>query len=178
MDVHQALGQFVERFNQLSEQAQRQVPYDPEWPSPCVQSDGAADGELVAWQPALQQPKQSFDNIEQALEVNLHKDIKQFYTCYWSDNLVAKAPEGECELLQAWNEADFARLQENIIGHVLMKRRLSQPITIFFGVTNEEDFILTLDNETGAVMLEQVGCEPKRQLAATLVDFLAMLEPA
>ncbi|MDU0356093.1 SecY-interacting protein Syd [Paraglaciecola aquimarina] len=81
------------------------------------------------------------------------------------------------QLLQAWNLQDFERLQQNLIGHILMKRRLRQPETLFFGVTDQEDFILTLDNSTGQVLLEQVGLQSNDILAPNLAQFIDLLEP-
>jgi SecY interacting protein Syd len=81
-------------------------------------------------------------------------------------------------LLQVWNEQDFERLLQNLIGHALMKRRLEQPMTLFFAVTDDEDYILSLENDTGRVMLERVGLEPQEMLADNLAQFLSSLEPA
>jgi SecY interacting protein Syd len=69
-------------------------------------------------------------------------------------------------------------LQENIIGHILMKKRLKQENTIFFGVTNEDDMILSINNETGAVWVERVGCKAHKKLADSLNDFIRQLTPA
>jgi SecY interacting protein Syd len=89
----------------------------------------------------------------------------------------AKAAQGACELLQVWNEEDFERLQQNLIGHLLMKQRLKQSPSLFFGLTDEEDFILTVINDTGEVALEQVGKPAQEILAPTLAHFIAQLSP-
>ncbi|MFC3093103.1 SecY-interacting protein [Alteromonas sediminis] len=177
MDVHQALAEFVEKFCTQVDESKRQIQFDSDWPSPCILEEHAEDGQLVTWKPVLQDAGQSFDNLESALELTIHPDIKAFYTLFWSDPLSAKAEQGNCELLQAWNQEDFHRLQENLIGHVLMKRRLKQAVTFFIGLTDEEDFILSVDNDTGQVCLEQVGCEPTRVLAPSISAFLQGLDP-
>jgi len=178
VDVHQALAEFVEKFCVQADESKRQIAFDPDWPSPCVAMADAKEGQMVDWQPVAQHPAQTFDNLEKALELTIHPDIKAFYTGFWSDNLPAVAAQGACELLQAWNTEDFARLQENLIGHVLMKRRLKQAVTFFIGLTDEEDFILSVNNASGEVCLEQVGCEPARVLAPSISAFLQGLEPA
>ena len=91
---------------------------------------------------------------------------------------MAKHPSGKLQILQAWNAEDFDRLQQNIVGHILMKRRLRQPETVFIALTDEEDFILSVENQTGAVMLEQVGLQPKEQISVNLATFLTEIEPA
>ena len=50
--------------------------------------------------------------------------------------------------------------------------------TLFFGLTDEEDFILTVVNESGEVALEQVGREPAKILAPSLAVFIEQLTPA
>jgi SecY interacting protein Syd len=50
---------------------------------------------------------------------------------------------------------------------------------VFFACTEaESDLFLTVDNASGAVMLERPGYKPLRQVAASLAECLAPLEPA
>ena len=49
-----------------------------------------------------------------------------------------------------------------------MKQKLKQEVTIFFALTDQEDFILTVANATGAVWVEQVGKVPHKKLADSL----------
>jgi SecY interacting protein Syd len=81
-------------------------------------------------------------------------------------------------LLQPWNQGDFERLQQNLVGHILMKRRLKQPETFFIALTDEDDFILTVHNTSGEVMLEQVGLLPKEVVAPNLAEFLQSIQPS
>ena len=76
-----------------------------------------------------------------------------------------------------WHPGDFIRLQQNLIAHVLMKRRLKQRETLFFAVTDEEDSMLSVLNSTGEVYLEQTGQEVKQLLAPDLLSFLRQLSP-
>ena len=149
---------------------------DEQWQSPCIQTDADDNGE-VAWIPVLQPFPAEFDNVEDAVQFSLHPDIKTFYSRYFSDPLYACSPRGNLQLLQVWNEDDVERLQANLIGHILMKQKLRQPITLFFALTDEEDFILTIDNDSGEVLLEQVGREAQEVLAADLATFIASLKP-
>lgn len=175
MNVYQSLTEFVEKYSSIYPFEQRTIEFDPDWPSMCVRTELAA-GEMVHWSPVPQSPVQTFDNLEEALSLEIHSDVKAFYTAFWSDNLPAYATQGRCELLQPWNIDDFARLQENLIGHVLMKRRLKQAVTLFIGLTEDDDFILTVDNTSGNVMLEQVGREPCKKVANSLAEFLSELK--
>ncbi|GFD81356.1 protein Syd [Tenacibaculum sp. KUL118] len=176
LTISEQLHKFVSSYVEEAKSEGLKIVFDSDWPSPCYE-ETAKDGEWVKWTPKGQAPKLSFDNVEEALSLQLHPDYCTYFTSYFSDNLKAKAPQGNCELLQVFNHEDFARLQQNLIGHLLMKERLKQAPTLFFGLTDEEDFILTLVNDSGEVALEQVGKEPAQILAPSLAEFLAQLTP-
>ena len=151
---------------------------DPDWPSPCEYEE---DGK-TAWQPVLQTDCQlseplDFANVGQALDLTLNPDYVRFFTLYFSDNLAAKHALGELEFLQAWSESDFTRLQQNLIGHLLMKQKLKQAPTLFFALTDEEDMNLVIDNESGQVCLEYVGKAPHKVVAEDLASFIQGCSP-
>ena len=58
-----------------------------------------------------------------------------------------------------------------------MKQKLKQAETVFFAVTDEEDMIISLDNSSGEVWVERVGCKPHKKLSDSLVDFISQLTP-
>ncbi|QPG05023.1 SecY-interacting protein [Salinimonas marina] len=176
--INTALDNYISKLLNLAEQQQTplQVQYDSAWPSPCYQRE-VAEGEWVTWQPVKQTETLSFAKLEQALEIELNPQYCEYFTRYFSENLPAAADRGECDLLQVLSATDFERLQENLIGHILMKRRLRQPETLFFGLTSDDDFILTVDNASGAVLLERVGKKSDEVLAEDLTSFIQQLEP-
>ena len=151
------------------------VEKDEDWPSPCIIEP--FDQYKNTWQGSEIADELSFDNVESALELKLHNDIKEYFTTIYSESIPAECKEGNLSLLFAWSKDDFARLQENLIGHILMKRRLKQQETVFIAVTDEEDMILSVDNSTGEVWVERVGCKPHKKLANSLTEFLDMLTP-
>lgn len=154
---------------------QLEVEFESEWDSACV-SANPKDGQRVQWTPTPQDPPMTFDNVSKALELELHPDFCEYFTAFFSANWQAEAQQGECELIQVWNEHDFARLQENLIGHLLMKQRLKQAPTLFFGLT-DDDHILCVDNASGEVVLEWVGKGVVKTLAPSLGAFLSQLTP-
>ncbi len=151
------------------------VEIDEQWQSPCTLDK--FNDELMRWQPVIIEDRLSFINIEKALEIEIHQDISNYFMSIYSESVPASCSEGHLSLLFAWCEADFERLQENIIGHVLMKQKLKQPITIFFAVTDEEDTILSINNDNGEVWAERVGCIPHKKVADSILDFIKSLEP-
>ena len=181
----QVLQQFSHQYIHHYQQNNNHLPMveqDEQWPSPCEVKDVHHDALLegsVFWQPVNinDTPALSFDNVESALALTLHPDIKTYFTTLYSESIDASCKEGRLSLLFAWNKSDFQRLQENIIGHILMKQRLKQQETIFFGVTDEEDMIIAINNDTGAVWVERVGCEPHKKLADSLAAFICELTP-
>ena len=177
-----ALAEVIWRFSQdylLAYQEKFQhlpiIELDKDWLSPCEQ--GVHQEIYSLWQPVKAADKLSFDNVESALDVVLHSDIKQYFTSMFCESLDASCDEGNLSLLFAWNIDDFARLQQNIIGHILMKTKLKQKLTVFFAVTDNEDHIISLDNESGAVWVEKVGCEPHKKLANSIAEFISQLSP-
>lgn len=149
------------------------VEKDKDWLSPCEQED--VNENEVYWKPVEVNEQLNFDNVEQALEITIHSDIKDYFTCVYSESIDAECKEGKLSLLFAWNKDDFERLQQNLIGHIMMKQKLKQSMTLFFAVTDEDDMIISVNNENGEVWVEQVGCAPHKKLADSLVDFLKEL---
>ena len=168
--VHKYMSEYKVTYGHLPT-----VEKDENWPSPCVVAE--FDQYKNNWQPSEINSEISFDNVECALELTLHPDIKTYFTTIYSESITATCSDGKLSLLFAWSKDDFARLQENIIGHILMKRRLKQPETVFFAVTDEEDIILSIDNASGGVWVERVGCKPHKKLADSLNEFIRSLQP-
>jgi len=148
-------------------------------PSPCEQQIiiSADTEDKVHWQPQIINDDISFTDVESALELTFHPDIKTYFSTLYSESMSATCDDGALSLLFAWNLDDFKRLQENLIGHVLMKQKLKQNITLFFGITDEEDMILSLMNDTGEIWVERVGCEPVKKIADSLADFIEQITP-
>lgn len=173
-ELSTSLTLFSETFIKVHQQKYQCLPkleHDHEWRSPCEQGTVGNDG-FIEWQPVGITDELTFTNIEAALELTLHASIKEYFTCFYSESIPAQCDEGYLELLFAWSEEDFARLQQNIIGHVLMKRKLKQTQTIFFAVTDDDNVIVSLDNQTGEVYAEKVGKNPHKKLADSLTDFI------
>lgn len=166
--------QYVEAFKQQFNHSPL-VEVDENWPSPCIIQP--FDEQLNEWQPQNIEQELTFNNVEQALAIELHPDIRQYFTTIFSENIAATCEHGELSLLFAWSEGDFSRLQENIIGHILMKQKLKQNLTVFFALTDDENFILSINNSDGTVWVERIGCEPHKKLANSLHEFFQCLTP-
>jgi len=176
-DVKEVLAQVHQKYAAHYENLGRApvTDYVEEWQAPCYQ--GQPEGDQIAWQAVLQEPPTAFANVEKALELTLHESIKDFFSHYWAGDLNVRYRDHDVTLLQVQLPDDAERLQQNLIGHVMMKQRLRQPITLFIGVGSEDDLILSINNETGAVGLEYVGKEQHEVLASDLTFFLQRVEP-
>lgn len=176
--VTAALDKFVQKYLTAAKKHPEllTVEYDNDWPSDCYTASGNT-GDNVTWHPVKRKDVAIFNDLENALEMKIHEDVLSYYSAYWSNNLSAETDKGYLQLLQPWNQDDFIRLQQNLVGHILMKRRLKQPETFFIALTDEDDFILTVDNISGEVMLEQVGLLPKEVVAPNLAVFIESLQP-
>ncbi|WP_113906214.1 SecY-interacting protein [Aliidiomarina celeris] len=176
-NVSNVLTELHERYQRMYADAGLlpRTDYIKEWDSPCY--SGSVEGEEVAWQPIVQQPPLNFSNVEDALALAIHNDLKDFFAGFWAGDLQVRFRDLSFTLLQVQSQQDAERLQQNLIGHVLMKQRLKQNITLFFGVGIEDDLMLSMNNATGAIGLEYAGKEPHVVLAGDLSSFLREVEP-
>jgi SecY interacting protein Syd len=152
-------------------------PFDPRWASPCQVGEPREDGS-IAWRPVPRDLPPDWSGLEAALEEALHPDLAAFYGAFWSDCIPVRAEEGGATLIQVWNERDFDRLIENLLGHALQKRRRRDPLSLFVACTDEGDLVLSVDNASGRVVLEQPGQPPQREVAESLAALLARMQPA
>lgn len=166
--------QFIEQWKSLAqEQGYPELQPDSDWPSPCeFQAQGSWH-----WQPVVIDEALTFDNVEQALDIQLNEQFKEFYSLYYSENIDATHDKGVLQFLQAWSKSDFERLQQNLIGHLMMKNKLKQAATLFVAVTDQDDLNIVVNNETAEVCLEYVGKEPHQVLAKDLAEFISQTQP-
>ncbi|CAG8998506.1 MAG: Protein Syd [Candidatus Celerinatantimonas neptuna] len=175
MDI--AFDQFIERCQQFwLKNGFPRIEDDPLWPS-CCQRNEPVDG-WIEWQPVLRQEYVDFSATESALGIEFCDSVKRFYGRYYSDAIEARFEQLNLTLVQAWNDQDTSRLQENLIAHILMQRRLRQPETLFIAATQDDMRVISILNGTGEVLLEVLGKKNQRQILATnLVVFLEHLVP-
>ncbi|WP_419569568.1 SecY-interacting protein [Rheinheimera sp.] len=146
---------------------------DPAQLSPC--QIGEVVDEQVRWQPVAQPELQSFSALEQALGLQFPQQLTEFYGSWLGAGLSVQHERGGVELLMAWHQADFERLQQNIVAHVLMKRRLKQRETVFIAATDDDNYLISMLLSSGEIYLERVGAEVSDCLAADLSQFLQQL---
>lgn len=181
MNVREALAEFMDHT--MKAYPDLRAPFDPEWRSPAEIGEPieTEDGPLIAWQPTPRHPDtigEDFAPLERALEITIHPDIKAYYGAYWAAGLEAEAMDGHVSLLFLWNMDDVARLNENLIGHAMAKQRSKSGMSVFFACTEpDSELFLSVDNESGAVLLEKPGFKPIRQVADDLAGFLETLVP-
>lgn len=179
-DVANVLKGFVARYT--DEFPDLYEIHDPQWRSPCEVGEPHAwpDGtQVVRWRPVARRYAEDFAGLENALETTIHPDIKAYYGAFWSGGLEARASEGHVSLILLWNPADADRLVENLIGHAMAKQRARAPFSVFFACTEaNSELFLSVENDSGRVLLERPGRKPLRTVAESLAAFLSELEPA
>lgn len=149
--------------------------YISNWDAPCYL--GKPSGGDIEWQAVPQTEKLDFSGVEHALEMQLDTQVKDFFSYVYAGDLMLEFRDNALELLQVMHPEDAERLQQNMIGHVMMKQRLGQTITLFVGVTDEDDLLISVNNETGEVGLEYAGKDQHEILAPDLASFLAEVQP-
>ena len=170
-------------LNLYQEAYQKQLNESPRFfakgePSECVlDEDSINQGVAVQWVSVIREDAGNFDNLNQALNITLHTDINAFYGHYFAGPLMFNSSWGMGEILQVWNQNDFECLQQNIIGHLMMKKKLKQPLTWFVGVLDDNDKMITVNNDDGSVWIEMPGEQQSTRLADNLHDFIYQLTP-
>ncbi len=176
-----ALDAFLTRYLNRVKDANGHLPtveFDPPWPSPCTElADNASDDIVRNWRPVERHDYDLFSSLEKALELDFHPDIKSFYGSYWSNGVCAIHQSLHFNLIQIWNEEDETNLKENMLGHAFAKIKARLPLTFFIGCTDGND-IISLDQDSGAIVLEKPGYRAHQTLAPSLENFLLDLEPS
>lgn len=177
MSCTEALEQLFARYQQCYQSVLGEFPryYAEGEVSRCILEGEKEDP--VQWQAVSREMPASFANISEALSLPLHPDIEHFYGHFFAGPIQFDSPFGSGELLQVWNDKDFEYLQENIIGHLMMKQKLKQAPTWFVGILHQQDDMLTVDNLDGSVWRERPGENGSERLADSLATFLPLLSP-
>lgn len=168
-------SQWQKFMEQYAQSVKLSTQYDPLWPSPCLLGDISLlhEGDSTSWLP-IARPNHVMSEFTAALDVVIPDALTEFYTAFYADHLTVNIGRGEITLLQAWNEDDFARWQENLIAHVLMKRRLKQAETLFIGLPSNDDYLISVLLSTGEVVLEPVGKAPQEVIAPDMEQFISL----
>ena len=172
-----ALTDFTQRYCALWQQQTGHAPASQELygiPSPCIVS--SMDGEIW-WQPQPFTLPQNLEAVERALDIQLQPAVAAFFTAQFAGDMSGSFAGKNVSLVQVWSEDDFIRVQENLIGHLVMKRRLKHSPTSFIATTDSELDVISVCNLSGEVILEQLGTQKREVLAPSLQSFLNSLQP-
>jgi SecY interacting protein Syd len=176
-----SLDNFFKRFINVTEASTGKLPvteYHSDWPSPCQVDEQFLSEQMIAsiyWQPIQREDNTDLSGLSRALDVDIHPSITTFFTRYWSEQIDAIFEQGNLTLMFVWNETDMKRLIENQIGHALTKLRNRQTLTFFIACT-DSDYIISVENDSGRVVLERPGYPVEKILATTLNDFINELD--
>ncbi|MEI6898133.1 MAG: SecY-interacting protein [Psychromonas sp.] len=176
--IKTALDDLFTRHAKIWQDEKQSLPqqqFDEQWLSAC-QVD-KLDAQLITWSPVERETTLDFANIEEALDVSLHPTITALFCSYYADGIPCLFDGHPIDLIQVWNEADFNLLQENMIAHFMMQKRLKQPASMFIASCSDEMQVISILNETGEVQLETLGKKQESILAPSLADFLDRLQP-
>lgn len=174
IDALQQLNQRYEQYWQDNTQGMPQSVSLCDIPSPCMVTQ---DAERVFWQPQPRCQNVSLQAVEQALEIRLREDIQAYFCAQFAADMAVSWQQQPLTLLQVWNDEDWSRLQENLIGHLVSQRQRKCTPTLFLALTEDDNQIVSVCNLTGGVVLERLGDAQHTVLAEDLVTFLNGLQP-
>ena len=172
------LQELIEGYRQCYFHARDQWPLaeqEADWPSPCLSED-VAQGESGPWQLVRRQASDRFAHVEEAMSIDLHESAKAYWNSYYSANITIDSEFGIIELLQPWNEEDYLRFQQNLVGHLLTQKRFKLPPTVFIGVVYDGEQVIGVDQQ-GCVWLETPARKKRQPLADSLELWLQHAEP-
>ena len=149
--------------------------FDATWISACQVDTLSA--EMMTWAPIEREAQINLSNIEDALAVTLHPSITQLFCSFYADGIPCLYEGHPIDLIQVWNEDDFNLLQENMIAHFMMQKRLKKPASMFIASCSDEMQVISILNDTGEVQLETLGKKQEAILASSLAEFLDKLQP-
>ncbi len=174
-----ALNDITHRYCDLWQQQRGHAPASQDlygMPSPCILASHA-DKEEVWWQPQSFTLAQNLQAVERALDIRLQPALTAFYTTQFAGDMSATWDGIALTLVQVWSEEDFARVQENLIGHLVMQRRLKRTPDLFIATTDSDSDIISVCNLSGEVILTTLGTAGRQVLAPSLAHFLTHLQP-
>lgn len=177
MSTREALNDFIQRYLRHYRQSGSEPfsRYLCDQPSPCVMRQSEQG---VYWQPQPYTADVALQPVETALDIRLRPEITTFYFSYYCADMAAFYKQNIIRLLQNWNDEDVIRLQQNLIGHLLMQKQRRLSPTLFLATTQDDQWIISLCNLTGVVYQEQPGTAQRLTLAESLAAFLDQLHPA
>ncbi|MFK8028848.1 MAG: SecY-interacting protein Syd [Gammaproteobacteria bacterium] len=146
------------------------APFDADWDSLAIV--GRAPDDHIYWRPTRRTEPFSMSGMSTALEATFPDACEAYFGHFWSGSIPVIWGERPFELLQLWNAEDENNLMHNLLGHSLEKKRVREPLTVFFALIDDARF-LSVDVASGAVLLEEVGGERPEEVATDLAALLS-----
>lgn len=171
-----ALINFTDRVIKCWQSAKNSAPYSTNYgdlESPCII---ARDETGVFWQPKLENT-QTFAIVEEVMNLRINPAAADFYCVQLAGDLSAYWHEKPISLIQIWNQEDFRHFEANLLGHLEMQRKRKMRPTVFIATTQDESELISIDNQTGAIILENLTTKTATELAPNLTAFLNELMP-
>lgn len=172
-----ALKSFTQRYCEQWQQETGHAPASRDLhgiPSPCVL---VSQEDEVWWHPQPFTLAKNLNAVERALDITLQPGVVAFFTAQFAGDMAGTFAGKALSLIQVWSEDDFLRVQENLIGHLVMKRRLKHSPTLFIATTDSELEVVSVCNLSGEVIVEQLGTTKREVIAPSLENFLIYLQP-
>lgn len=141
--------------------------------SPCITK---TEDLAVFWLP-VQTNQHNLDIVEEVIDLTINPAAHLFYGSQYAGDMKAQLNDLSICLLQVWSDDDFSQLEQNIINHLLMQKKLKRRPSIFIATTDDETSIISIDNQTGKIILEKLVTNEIEVLADDIDSFIDSLKP-
>jgi SecY interacting protein Syd len=176
-NLFSALSDVNRRYIDLWQQQQGTYPKSSAYvdiPSPCAISSTSTE---VYWQPVATTPVNDLQRVEQLVGITIRPEIQALFGMQYAGDMWTTFQAITLCLIQAWNQDDFYRLEQNQIAHLQMLKKLKRQPSLFIATTQDDSRIITVNNVTGAVMLDDLITGEYQVLSEHLTQFLTQLNP-
>lgn len=180
MMIKEAINQYYNKLDDLWNQRRNthpRVPYNNEIPKEMYIGDSNESG-YISWKIIDNKEQVDFNEIQKEIGLELHNDIKEYFTSYFFMKMVGSVGEIIVSLTPITPLVD--------IKHFIIKRnKIAEDIgrntnLIEIGlaeIDGVDNLLLCIDNSTGKVIWLDVEKDESEMIASSIYELISNMEP-
>ncbi len=171
--MKQAMFDFFERYLRKHQEEYNELPIaiqrkqvDPTF------YQGVFEDDWSFWKPKEKTDTTDLDKLEADLELKFHPSIKAYFNSYWFAELAGCIGESRVDLYPVLPDSELDPFASRVKAYVKNK---GHKRWIPIGMESEQDLLVVIDNESGAVLIDDHDREEMIPLAENLPALIASL---